>query len=215
MDVGPSEAETFWTEFLRKLRRRGLKGVKLIISDAHEGIKAAVAKLMNAAWQRCRVHTMRNALAHAGKSGRRVVSAFMATAFAQDSQEAAKAQWRRVADQLRTKLPKLAAFMDETESDVLAHMSFPKEHWVKLHSTNGLERLNGEIKRRTDVVGIFPNDDAIIRLVGAILLEQNDEWAVQRARYMTLESIAPLSDDTIVGLPVMASDQPGQAGKRR
>src|SRR5690349_6675983 len=112
MDIGPSEAEPFWTEFLRKLRRRGLRGVKLVISDAHEGIKAAVAKLMNATWQRCRVHTMRNALAHAGKSSRRVVSAFMATAFAQDSAAAAKAQWRRVADQLRLKLPKLAAFMD-------------------------------------------------------------------------------------------------------
>ena len=203
MDIGPSEAETFWTEFLRKLRRRGLRGVKLIVSDAHEGIKAAVAKLMNATWQRCRVHTMRNALAHAGKSSRRVVSAFMATAFAQDSADAAKAQWRRVADQLRPKLPKLSAFMDEAETDVLAYMSFPADHWPKLHSTNGLERLNGEVKRRTDVVGIFPNDDAIVRLVGAILLEQNDEWAVQRARYMTLETIAALSDDAIVGLPAM------------
>jgi putative transposase len=203
MDIGSSEAETFWVEFLRKLRRRGLRGVKLIVSDAHEGIKAAVAKLINATWQRCRVHTMRNALAHAGKSSRRVVSAFMATAFAQDSAEAAKAQWRRVADQLRPKLPKLAAFMDEAESDVLAYMSFPPEHWSKLHSTNGLERLNGEIKRRTEVVGIFPNDEAIVRLVGAILLEQNDEWAVQRARYMTLETMATLSDDAIVGLPAM------------
>ena len=204
MDIGPSEAETFWTEFLRKLRRRGLRGVKLVISDAHEGIKAAVAKLMNATWQRCRVHSMRNALAHAGKSSRRVVSAFIATAFAQDSAEAAKAQWRKVADQLRPKLPKLAAFMDEAEADVLAYMSFPAEHWPKIHSTNGLERLNGEIKRRTDVVGIFPNDDAIVRLVGAILLEQNDEWAVQRARYMTLETIAALSDDPVVGLPAVA-----------
>jgi putative transposase len=205
MDIGSSEAETFWVEFLRKLRRRGLRGVKLIVSDAHEGIKAAVAKLINATWQRCRVHTMRNALAHAGKSSRRVVSAFMATAFAQDSAEAAKAQWRRVADQLRPKLPKLAAFMDEAESDVLAHMSFPPEHWSKLHSTNGLERLNGEIKRRTEVVGIFPNDAAIVRLVGAILLEQNDEWAVQRARYMSLETIAPLSDDPFVSLPGVAA----------
>ena len=128
MDIGPSEAETFWTEFLRKLRRRGLRGVKLVVSDAHEGIKAAVAKLMNATWQRCRVHTMRNALAHAGKSSRRVVSAFMATAFAQDSADAAKAQWRRVADQLRSKLPKLAAFMDAAEDDVLAYMSFPADH---------------------------------------------------------------------------------------
>ncbi len=203
MDIGASEAETFWTEFLRKLRRRGLRGVKLVISDAHEGIKASVAKLMNATWQRCRVHTMRNALAHAGKSSRRVVSAFMATAFAQDSAETAKAQWRRVADQLRPKLAKLAGFMDEAEEDVLAYMSFPADHWSKIHSTNGLERLNGEVKRRTEVVGIFPNDDAIVRLVGAILLEQNDEWAVQRARYMTLETMATLSDNAIVGLPAM------------
>ena len=141
MDIGASEAETFWTEFLRKLRRRGLRGVKLVISDAHEGIKASVAKLMNATWQRCRVDTMRNALAHAGKSSRRVVSAFMATAFAQDSAETAKAQWRRVADQLRPKLAKLAGFMDEAEEDVLAYMSFPADHWSKIHSTNGLERL--------------------------------------------------------------------------
>jgi putative transposase len=204
MDIGPSEAETFWTEFLRKLRRRGLLGVKLVVSDAHEGIKAAVAKLMNASWQRCRVHTMRNALAHAGKSSRRVVSAFIATAFAQDSAEAAKTQWRKVADQLRSKLPKLAGFMEDAETDVLAYMAFPAEHWAKLHSTNGLERLNGEIKRRTEVVGIFPNEEAIVRLVGAILLEQNDEWAVQRARYMTLETMATLSDDAVVGLPAVA-----------
>ncbi|MFO1157316.1 MAG: IS256 family transposase [Reyranellaceae bacterium] len=192
MDIGPSEAETFWTAFLRKLTRRGLRGVKLVISDSHEGIKAAVSKILTATWQRCRVHFMRNVLAHAGRNGRRVVSAFIATAFAQDDAEQARAQWRRVADQLRPKVPKLAALMDNAEPDVLAYMSFPAQHRVKLHSTNPLERLNGEIKRRTDVVGIFPNEDAITRLVGAILLEQNDEWAVQRARYITLESIAPL-----------------------
>src|SRR5579863_4543947 len=205
MDIGPSEAETFWTEFLRKLARRGLRGVKLVISDAHEGIKAAVSKVLNATWQRCRVHFMRNVLAHAGRSGRRVVSAFVATAFAQDDAEAARAQWRRVADQLRPKLPKLAGFLDEAETDVLAYMSFPAPHRAKLHSTNPLERLNGEIKRRTEVVGIFPNEAAIVRLVGAILLEQNDEWTVQRSRYMTLETIAPLSDDPVVSLPAIAS----------
>jgi transposase-like protein len=202
MDIGPSEAETFWTAFLRKLARRGLRGVKLVVSDAHEGLKAAVAKVLTATWQRCRVHFMRNALAHAGRSGRRVVSAFIATAFAQDDAEAASVQWRRVADQLRPKVPKLAALMDEAELDVLAYMSFPPQHRTKLHSTNPLERLNGEIKRRTEVVGIFPNEAAIVRLVGAILLEQNDEWAVQRARYMTLETIAPLGDDPTVMLPV-------------
>ncbi len=205
MDIGPSEAETFWTGFLRKLARRGLRGVKLVISDAHEGIKAAVSKVLNATWQRCRVHFMRNALAHAGKSGRRVVSAFIATAFAQDDAGAAKQQWRKVADQLRPRLPKLSAFMDEAEPDVLAYMGFPAAHRTKLHSTNPIERLNGEIKRRTEVVGIFPNEAAITRLVGAILLEQNDEWAVQRARYMTLETIAPLSDDPIAGLPAVAA----------
>jgi transposase-like protein len=205
MDVGPSEAETFWTEFLRKLARRGLRGVKLVISDAHEGIKASVSKVMNCTWQRCRVHFMRNVMAHAGKSGRAMVSAFIGTAFAQDTAQAAKTQWRSIADQLRPKLPKLASFLDEAESDVLAYMSFPAAHRTKLHSTNSLERLNGEIKRRTEVVGIFPNDDAIVRLVGAILLEQNDEWAVQRCRYMTLETIAPLSDARPVSLPIMTA----------
>jgi len=198
--IGASEAETFWTDFLRKLTRRGLRGVKLVISDAHEGIKAAVSKVLNAGWQRCRVHFMRNVLAHAGKQGRRVVAAFIGTAFAQDDAGAAKTQWRQVADQLRPRVPKLAALMDEAETDVLAYMTFPAAHRPKLHSTNPIERLIGEIKRRTEVVGIFPNEDAITRLVGAILLEQNDEWTVQRARYMSLETIAPLSDDPIVML---------------
>jgi transposase-like protein len=200
MDIGASEAEPFWTAFLRKLARRGLRGVKLVISDAHEGIKAAVSKLLCASWQRCRVHFMRNALAHAGKSGRRVVSAFIATAFAQETPEAASQQWRSVADQMRPKLPKLAGLMDDAEPDVLAYMTFPKEHRVKLYSTNPIERLNGEIKRRTNVVGIFPNEASITRLIGAILLEQNDEWAVQRGRYMSLETMTPLSDNPIVVL---------------
>ncbi|MBY0360720.1 MAG: IS256 family transposase [Phreatobacter sp.] len=203
MDIGPSEAETFWTEFLRKLARRGLRGVRLVVSDAHEGIKASVAKVLTATWQRCRVHFMRNALAHAGKSGRRVVSAFVATAFAQEDPASASRQWRTVADQLRPKLPKLATLMDDAEADVLAYMGFPAQHRAKLHSTNPLERLNGEIKRRTEVVGIFPNEAAITRLVGAILLEQNDEWAVQRARYMTLETMAPVSDNALVSLPAV------------
>ena len=205
MAIGASEAETFWIEFLRSLARRGLRGVKLVISDAHEGLKAAVAKVLHASWQRCRVHFMRNVLAHAGKQGRRVVAAFIATAFAQEDAETARAQWRQVADQLRPKVAKLAILMDQAEADVLAFMSFPKDHRPKIHSTNPLERLNGEIKRRTDVVGIFPNDEAVVRLVGAILLEQNDEWAVQRARYMTQETIAPLSDDPTVSLPAIAS----------
>lgn len=204
MAIGASEAETFWTEFLRSLTRRGLRGVQLVISDDHKGLKAATTRILGATWQRCRVHFMRNLLAHAGKQGRRVVSAFVATAFAQDDAEAAAAQWRLIADQLRPKASKLAALMDEAQHDVLAYMSFPKEHRAKLHSTNPLERVNGEIKRRTNVVGIFPNEDAITRLVGAVLLEQNDEWTVGR-RYMTLESIAPLSDNPTIKLSAVAA----------
>jgi len=179
MDVGPSEAEMFWVEFLRKPTRRGLRGVKLV-SDTHEGLKAAITKILNATWQRCRVHFVRNALAHAGKQGRSVVSVFIGTALARD----------------------------DAEEDVLAFMTFPKEHRTKLHSTNPIERLNGEIKRRTEVVGIFPNEEAVIRLVGAILLEQHDEWAVQRARHMTLETMASLCDDPIVKLPAWPPDAP-------
>ena len=205
MAVGHSEAEPFWAEFLRSLARRGLRGVKLVVSDAHEGLKAAVSKVLSATWQRCRVHFMRNALAYAGKTQRRIVSAWVGTAPAQDDAAAARQQWRQVADQARPRLPKLAAFMDEEEADVLAYMNFPPQHRAKLHSTNPLERLNGEIKRRSDVVGIFPNEDAVVRLIGALLLKQNDEWAVQRARYMTLESIAPIGDDTLVSLPPLAA----------
>ena len=205
MDIGLSEAEAFWIEFLRKLRRRGLNGVKLVVSDAHEGLKAAVTKVLGATWQRCRVHFLRNLLAHAGKQGRRLVAAFIDTAFAQPDAASAKIQWRQVADQMRPKLPKLAAIMDEVEDDVLAYMTFPKAHWPKLHSTNPIERLNGEIKRRADVIGIFPNEAAIKRLVGAILMEQNDEWAVQRCRYMTLETMTTVSEDTAPMLAAVAS----------
>jgi putative transposase len=180
MTVGASEAETFWTEFLRSLARRGLRGVKLAISDAHEGLKSGVAKVLHATWQRCRVHTMRNLLAHAGRQGRGVAAAFIATAFAQNDAAAAKAQWRKVADQLRPKPPKLAATMDEAEVDVLAYMDFPMQHRTKIHSTNPIERLNKEVKRRTDVGGIFPNEASIVRLVGAVLLEQNDVYGPPR-----------------------------------
>jgi len=188
LTVGVSEAEPFWTDFLRSLTRRGLRGVKLAISDAHQGLKAAIDKVLGATWQRCRVHFMRNALAHVGKAHQAMVASYIRTAFAQADEATARAQWRKVADQLRPKLPKLADLMDSAEDDVLAHMAWPKELRAKLHSTNPLERLNKEIKRRTNVVGIFPNDAAIVRLVGALMLEQNDEWAVTR-RYMTLETI--------------------------
>ena len=153
MTIGNSEAEPFWTEFLRSLTRRGLRGVKLVISDAHEGLKAAIAKVLGATWQRCRVHFMRNALAHAGKAQRRIpgsspgTSAWIGTAFAQDNAEAARKQWRQVADQARPRISKLAALMDNAEADVLAYMGFPAQHRTKIHSTNPLERLNGAIKR--------------------------------------------------------------------
>jgi transposase-like protein len=156
MATGASEAETFWTAFRRSLARRGLRGVKLVISDSHEGLKAAASRVLHASWQRCRVHFMRNVLAHAGKGHRRPVSAWIGTAFAEADADAARKQWRSVADQLRPRVPKLAALMDSAEADVLAFMTFPKEHRAKIHSTNPLERVNGEIKRPTDVVGIFP-----------------------------------------------------------
>ena len=192
--TGPSEAEPFWTDFLRGLTRRGLRGVKLVISDAHEGLKAAASKVLKTSWQRCRVHFIRNALAHVGKGQRQAVLAMINTIFVQESAEAASAQWRTVADQLRPKFPKLAAMMDDAEHEVLTFMSFPKAHRVQIHSTNPLERLNAEVKRRTNVVGIFPNDKAVIRLVGAMMLEQNDEWSLQR-RYMQLEGLLSLSDN--------------------
>lgn len=200
MATGPSEAEPFWTAFLRGLTRRGLRGVKLVISDAHEGLKAAIAKVLKASWQRCRVHFLRNALAYANKGQRQMVFALINTIFAQETADAAHGQWRIVTDQLREKLPKLAAMMDGAEHEVLTFMDFPKEHRVKIHSTNVLERLNGEIKRRSDVVGIFPNEAAIRRLAGALLLEQNDEYAIQK-RYMTLESLATMSENPPVRLP--------------
>ena len=192
--TGASEAEPFWTEFLRSLTRRGLRGVKLVISDAHEGLKAAISKVLKTTWQRCKVHFLRNALAYANKGQRQAVLAVINTIFAQDSAEAASAQWRLVSDQLREKFPKLAAMMDAAEQDVLAFTSFPRAHRLQIHSTNPLERLNAEVKRRTNVVGIFPNERAIIRLVGAMMIEQNDEWSLQR-RYMQLEGLQSLCEN--------------------
>lgn len=195
LKVGPSEAETFWSGFLKALVRRGLKGVKLVVSDAHEGLKQAIARVLGATWQRCRVHWMRNALAHVPKGQHTMVAAALRQAFLQADADTAHRIWRQVADQLRPRWPKLAILMDESEHDVLAYMAFPAQHRVKLHSTNPLERLNKEVKRRADVVGIFPNEPAIIRLVGAVLMEQHDEWQLQH-RYMQLEAMNELPTTT-------------------
>ena len=194
--TGASEAEPFWTAFLRSLADRGLRGVKLVIADDHKGLRAAASRVFHAAHQRCRVHWMRNAMAHLAPKQRPAVVAMLKTIFAQDTAEAAREQWASVADALRERCPKLSELMDRSREEVLIYMSFPREHWPQIASTNPLERLNGEIKRRADVVGIFPNDRAVIRLVGALMLEQNDEWAVSR-RYMSLESLSPLSDDPV------------------
>jgi transposase-like protein len=191
LHIGPSEAETFWATFLKSLAKRGLKGVKLVVSDAHEGLKAAIARVLGATWQRCRVHWMRNALAHVGKAQQTVVAAALRQAFLQPDQGSARQTWRHVADQLRQRWPKLGTLMDESEEDVLAYMAFPAQHRTKLHSTNPLERLNKEVKRRADVVGIFPSEQSILRLIGAVLLEANDEWQLQH-RYMGVEAMGEM-----------------------
>jgi putative transposase len=186
---GPAETEVFWTEFLRGLSKRGLEGVKLVISDAHQGLKNAAAKMLGATWQRCRVHFLRNAMGHVPKKHHQMVATVIRTAFVQDSPEDASQQWRDNADGLRDRFPKLAELMDDAEQEVLAFMQFPKDHWKQIASTNPLERVNKEIKRRANVVGIFPNDAAIIRLVGTVVIEQTEEWHLTR-RYMSYESLA-------------------------
>ena len=192
LDVGPSEDGAFWTAFLRSLVARGLSGVRLVTSDAHRGLKGAIEKvLQGASWQRCRVHFMRNALSLVPKAAQQMVGATIRTVFAQPDARSACEQWRRVADGFRPRFPKLAELMDEAEEDVLAYAAFPSEHWQKVWSNNPLERLNKEVKRRTNVVGIFPNEAAVVRLVGAVLSEQHDEWQVGK-RYFSAGSLAKL-----------------------
>ncbi len=192
LHIGPSEAEIFWSTFLKSLVRRGLRGTRLVISDAHEGLKAAIRRVLGSTWQRCRVHWMRNAQAYVPKGQQNMVSAALRQAFTQLDHQNASQTMRHVADQLRDKWPKLGAFIDDSEADVLTYMNFPAQHRVKIHSTNPIERLNKEVKRRADVVGIFPNEGAIVRLIGAVLLEANDEWQLQH-RYMQTEAMAELT----------------------
>jgi transposase-like protein len=192
LDVGPSEDGAFWLAFLRSLVARGLSGVRLVISDAHEGLKGAIAAVLHgASWQRCRVHFVRNALATVPKSAQQMVAATIRTVFVQPDAKSAREQWERVTESFRGRFDRVAALMDEARADVLAYLAFPQNHWKQIWSNNPLERLNKEIKRRTDVVGIFPNEAAVIRLVGAVLAEQHDEWQVSR-RCFSAESLALL-----------------------
>lgn len=201
---GLSEAEPFWTDFLRSLADRGLRGVKLVVADDHKELRAASARVFGATQQRCRVHWTRNALSRAPAKQRPAVAALLKTIFVETAKPAALEQWEAVSERLREKHGRIAELMDAAREDVLAYMDFPQPHWAQIHSTNPLERLNREIKRRADVIGIFPNDDAIIRLVGALMLEQNDEWTVQR-RYMSLEHLARFSDNAPVRLSAVAT----------
>jgi transposase-like protein len=192
IDIGASEEEAFWTAFLRGLVARGLKGVQLVTSDAHEGLRAALETVLTGtAWQRCRVHFMRNVLAHVPKGDKSMVAAALRTIFAQHSQEAARQQLAEVVRVMEARWPKAAQVLAAGEDDILVYMTFPPEHWTRIYSTNPLERVNREVKRRTNVVGIFPNADAALRLVGSVLIEVHEEWQAGR-RYFSLESMRKL-----------------------
>lgn len=201
LDVGPSEDGAFWVQFLRGLVARGLGGVRLVISDAHEGLKDAIrAVLQGAGWQRCRVHFVRNALAYVPKSAAQMVAATIRTVFVQPDEAGAREQWRRVTDTFQARFPRLATLLEAAEDDVLAYLAFPPGHWTKIWSNNPLERLIKEVKRRTDVIGIFPNTPAVIRLVGAVLAEQHEEWQVTR-RYLSMESLTKLAGEVDTTAP--------------
>ena len=194
IEVGPSEDAAFWIEFLRSLVARGLSGVLLVISDAHVGLREAIETVLaGAAWQRCRVHFLRNALVKVPRSAQAMTADAIRTIFAQPDRDTAGQQLRRVADSLRLRFANVASLLEDTEDDLLAYMAFPREHWRQLYSTNPLERLNKEIKRRSNVVGIFPNPEAVVRLVSAVLMEQQDEWEIGR-RYFSMESMQKTID---------------------
>lgn len=193
VDIGDSEDETFWTRFLRSCKDRGLSGVRLVISDAHAGLRAAITKCFSgASWQRCRVHYVRNLLACVPKGQAEFVAAAFRSIFTATNRAGVEARWDEVTDTLAERFPKAAESMRAARSEVLAFTTFPQSHWRKVWSNNPLERLNKEIKRRSNVVGIFPNDRAVIRLVGAVLADQHDEWAIAR-RYLSEASMAELS----------------------
>jgi transposase-like protein len=194
LDLGEVESEAFWTELLRELKRRGLLGVRLCVSDQHEGLRNAIARVLASPWQRCTVHFVRNMHQHCRPSQRGLVSAALREIFNADSREQARERVGEVIARLQGPMPKVAELLEQAEEDLLAFYAFPPAHWSKLRSTNPLERVNREIGRRTDVVGIFPNDASAIRLAGALLIEQNDEWLVGR-RYLSAESLALILDE--------------------
>jgi putative transposase len=196
LDVGAAETEAFWREFLRGLRARGLQGVRLCVSDAHQGLKTAIATVLGCPWQRCTVHFLRDMLGHVAKTQQPMIAAAIRGIFQATSLDEARARLGEVLDKLRTAAPKVAALLEAAEPDLLAFYELPREHWSKLRSTNPLERVNREIGRRSDVIGIFPNDAALIRLAGAMLIEQNDEWLVAR-RYLSQESLALVLEEAI------------------
>jgi putative transposase len=206
LDVGASENGAFWLSFLRGLMARGLTGVRLVTSDAHEGLKAAIAAVLHGAtWQRCRVHWLRNAMALVPKSAQQMVGATIRTVFTQPDVDGTRDQWERVTESFRGRFDRVAELMDESREDVLAYLAFPHAHWRQIWSNNPLERLNRELGRRTDVVGIFPNDAALIRLAGAVLAEQHDEWQVAR-RYFSAESMALLEErKEVTATPMLAA----------
>lgn len=206
LDVGASENGAFWLSFLRSLVARGLTGVRLVTSDAHEGLKAAIAAVLHgASWQRCRVHWLRNVMGVVPKTAQQMVGATIRTVFTQPDAVGTREQWERVAESFRGRFDRVAALMDEAKEDVLAYLAFPHAHWRQVWSTNPLERLNRELGRRTDVVGIFPNEAALIRLAGAVLAEQHDEWQVSR-RYFSAESMALLeASKEVEATPMLAA----------
>ena len=189
LDIGEVESGAFWLEFLRSLRQRGLTGVQLVISDQHEGLKAAIARVFCCPWQRCTVHFCRDMVMHCRRDQRGLVAAALREVFNAENQPDARARVTQVIERLQSVAPKVCTLLEGAEEDLIAFYQLPADHWVKLRSTNPLERVNKEIGRRSDVVGIFPNDAAAIRLAGALLAEQNDEWAVAR-RYLSVESMA-------------------------
>jgi putative transposase len=194
LDCGACESEAFWREFLRDLVKRGLAGVQLVVSDAHEGLKHAIAQVLGCPWQRCTVHFLREALGHARREQQPMLAALIRPIFNADTGEQARELVGDAIARLERPLPKVASMLERAEDDLLAFYAFPSDHWRKLRSTNPLERLNREIGRRTDVVGIFPDDASLIRLATSLVIEQNDEWLVGR-RYLSLDSLAPLLEE--------------------